>query len=210
MDHDDSFIWVSEFTDEELRKFYTDFTRLETDSRTSVVPIIISSYGGSIYILTAMRDIIKTSSKPVATIVLGRAMSAGAILLASGSPGLRFASKEATIMLHEGHCGVTGKAADIKNEAKQGELLNKRMFADLAEDTGLPVGFFLNKIKSLSNTDWYLTAEEAKKIGIIDVIDVPRTFTPDKAMILVRNRKPPEEEMVPRKSSKVPKKLKKA
>lgn len=173
-DHDGPYIWVTEFDDFTLESFYDKFTKLEQSSFFGLIPIIISSYGGDVSVLMAMRDMIKSSSKPVATIALGKALSAGACLLAAGTPGLRFASKDTTIMIHEVSGGAVGKSADITEQALVMDSLNKKLLTNLARDCKIPYKKLESQIKSRKNADWTLTAADAKNHGLIDHVSVPR------------------------------------
>ena len=130
------YIWVTEFDDANLKTFYNSFMRLERDPAIEVVPIIISSYGGYCDVLSAMRDLIKSSPKPVATIATGKAMSCGVALTASGTKGMRFASEGARIMIHEISTGSWGKNADFQVTAEESKRLNKVFMSNLAEDMG--------------------------------------------------------------------------
>jgi ATP-dependent Clp protease protease subunit len=184
-----NYIWVHKFTDESLKHFYEQFLELEVNPNIPVIVIVISSYGGDITAAFAMRDLIKSSSKPVATIALGKAMSAGAVLLAAGTQGLRFASPDALIMVHEVSSGTYGKSAEVKASAESLNFVNKLMFKNLAEDCGKTVKEFEEKLKSLKNADWTLTAKEAFDWGLIDEIAVPRLL-PESNLRLVQLPKP--------------------
>jgi ATP-dependent Clp protease protease subunit len=170
----EDFVWVSKFDAVAVKEFYHEFARLESDPDVTIIPIIIASYGGDVHHQLAMRDLIKSSSKPVATIAFGVAMSAGAALLASGSKGYRYASPDAGIMVHEVSTGWNGKTTDFVAEAKYLDYLNKLFIQRIAEDSGRTLEDFLKKIESLKNADWTMTAKEAKQWGIIDHIGVPR------------------------------------
>ena len=172
--YDDSVIWVEKFNDEGLRNFYSKFMKLEADDTVSIIPIFISSYGGYVYTAFAMRDIIKSSPKPVATIALGKAMSCGAILLASGTPGYRFASPDTHMLIHEVSSGVVGKTSEIKQETKYIDELNKRLFKRLAIDTGKSLKAFQKYMHKIKNNDWVLSARQSKEWGLVDHIMIPR------------------------------------
>jgi ATP-dependent Clp protease protease subunit len=167
-------VWVTDFNTDSIRKFYDDFVDIEADPIIEIVPIFINSYGGQVYSLIAKRDLIKSSNKPVATICLGKAMSCGASLLAAGTKGLRFASPDSRILIHQISSMTLGKASDIKEDAAQIQALNEMMLKNLSEDTGMSVGKLKREIKNRDNADWTLSAEEAKKWGLIDHIGVPR------------------------------------
>jgi ATP-dependent Clp protease protease subunit len=172
----DNFIWVNEFSDESLIDFYRGFTAKEDDPTVKIITVIISSYGGEIASLMAMRDLVKSSSKPVATVALGKAMSAGACLLAAGTKGFRFASKDTLIMIHEVSGGAIGKTADVVESAQVMGELNEKLLANLAEDCGQTYEEIETQIRSKKNADWTLSSSLAKKWGIIDHVAIPRNL----------------------------------
>jgi ATP-dependent Clp protease protease subunit len=168
------YVWVTEFDDANLKTFYNSFMRLERDPAVKVIPIIISSYGGSVDVLSAMRDLIKSSPKPVSTIVIGRAMSCGVALTASGTKGMRFASEGARIMIHEISAGAWGKNSDIQVTADESKRLNKLFITNLAEDMGKSYDWIVAELHKRKNTDWFITPAQAKTLRIIDHIGIPR------------------------------------
>jgi ATP-dependent Clp protease protease subunit len=168
------YIWVSEFTDTTTASFLSQFKYMEANPAIPVIPIYIHSYGGDAHSLLAMRDIIKSSHKPVATIALGMAMSCGVLLLAAGTKGMRFAAPSTQMMVHEASWVSYGKAADISENAKSFERLNEMVYVNFAKDTNIPLAKIKNKMKDMRNADWYLEPNEAIKWGIIDHIAVPR------------------------------------
>jgi ATP-dependent Clp protease protease subunit len=135
---------------------------------------MISSYGGEAYTMLAMRDMIKSSSKPVATIAIGKAMSSGAFLLAAGSKGLRFASPDTAIMIHEVAAGVIGKTAEITETADTIKALNHKVIANLAIDCDKSYKYIESFLYSKKNADMMMTPVEAKRMGLIDNIGIPR------------------------------------
>jgi len=139
----------------------------------TVVPVFISSYGGSVYALIEMIDAVKRSKIPVATIAVGKAMSAGAVLLAMGAPGMRYASPNVTIMIHEVSSSAGGKLGDLIADASEAARLNALMFKLMAENIGKPADFFTNLIASKARVDWYLTADEAIGLDLVNKIGVP-------------------------------------
>lgn len=167
-------VWVTDFNTDSIRKFYDEFVDIEMDPSIEIIPVFVNSYGGQVYSLVAKRDLIKSSPKSVATICLGKAMSCGASLLAAGTKGLRFASPDSRILIHQVSSMTLGKASDIKEDAAQVQMLNEMMLRNLAEDSGLTVHKLKNEIKNRDNADWTLTAEEAKKWGLIDHVGIPR------------------------------------
>lgn len=178
------YIFVSEFDDSTLETFIADFSRLEQDPIISVIAIYVSSYGGESHVVMAMRDMIKSSPKPVATIAIGKAMSAGASLLAAGTPNYRFASESTEIMIHDMSSGEVGKAADIVQAAGDLARFSEYYFQCLANDIGQTIEFIKEELRNRNNSDWSMTAKEAKKIGLIDHIGFPRLgFSPAQGVL---------------------------
>lgn len=173
-DGNKNYIVVNEFHDESVRVFKEKFDALQRDS-FPIIPIYIDSFGGQIYSLLAMVDIIENSNKPVATIAIGKAMSAGSLLLACGSKDLRFAGRHTTIMIHDASSGAFGKIGEMKNDIKHVEKLNDILYDLLSKKCGHKnKDYFKKCIKEQGNLDWYLNAEEAKSHGLIDHIGIPK------------------------------------
>jgi ATP-dependent Clp protease protease subunit len=171
-------VWVTEFNTSSVQQFYDEFVDMEMDPLVEIIPVFINSFGGQVYSLIAKRDIIKSAQKQVATICMGKAMSCGASLLAAGTKGLRFATPDSRILIHQISSMSAGKASDIKEDAAQIQVLNEMILRNLAEDTGTSVAKLKQEIRNRDNADWVLSAEEAKKFGIIDHIEVPRHVYP--------------------------------
>jgi len=140
-----------------------------------VIVIIINSYGGEVYSLLSMIDLIKTAEKPVCTISNGKAISCGAVLLSCGTKGYRYAGELSDIMIHEASQGDHGKNTDIQNSAEQLKKLNDMLMRILAENSGKKnKNFFIKMLKKKSNVDMFLTAVECKKLGLIDHVGTPK------------------------------------
>lgn len=184
---EEPYIWVNDFDEDSLSRFYKKFLELESSPLIPIIPIMISSYGGDVSVLMAMRDVIKSSTKPVATIALGKAMSSGACLLAAGTKGFRFASKDTAIMIHEVSGMTMGKATDVSEQAAIMQDLNKKLLANLAKDSGRSLKDVEKKLKIKKNADWTLTSGEAKDWGIVDHIAIPRLMFTEPGVALMKN-----------------------
>lgn len=130
------------------------------------IKLYINSPGGSVTAGLAIYDTIQYVKCPVSTICVGLTGSMAAILLAAGSKGKRFALPNAEILLHQVAGGVTGQAIEIEITAKQIIKLKEKLNKILAFHTGQP----LDKVEKDTDRDFYLTAEEAKKYGLIDEV----------------------------------------
>jgi len=128
------------------------------------IKLYINSPGGSVTAGLAVYDTIQYVKCPISTICVGLTGSMAAILLAAGTKGKRFALPNAEILLHQVAGGVTGQAIEIEITAKQIVKLKENLNKILAFHTGQP----LDKVEKDTDRDFYLTAEEAKKYGLID------------------------------------------
>ena len=139
-----------------------------------IVPIHVDSPGGSAYAMMGVVDIINSSKKPVLTFCSSWAMSAGSVLLAAGTKGYRYASKNASIMLHQASGGSEGKTSDLKADFEELERLNDSYMEMLAKYSGKTKRFYQNLIKKHGNADFYISAHEAKEFGLVDHVGVPQ------------------------------------
>lgn len=130
------------------------------------ISLYINSPGGSVTSTLAMIDTMNHIKPAVSTVCVGMAASGGAILLAAGAKGKRFALPNAEVMIHQPHGGAEGQATDIEITAKQIIKLRANLNKILAKSTGQP----LSKIEKDVDRDFFMSAEEAKKYGVIDKI----------------------------------------
>jgi len=169
-------IEVNDFTEDSSRKFEEQMNAAQQTGQT-IIPIMIDSYGGGVYSLLRMVDVIQNSRVPVATIVTGKAMSCGAVLYTMGKEGYRFAGKQATILIHDVSAGAEGKVPEMKVTVQEAERLNNLIFSLMAKNTGHPYDFFMKILKGKSNTDWFIPIDEAKSLNIVNKIGVPELKT---------------------------------
>ncbi len=139
---------------------------LDNLKRNSEISLYINSPGGSVDDTMAIYDTIRFVGSSVATYCIGRAQSGGAVILAAGTKGKRFALPHAKVMLHQVWGGVSGQAADIKIQAE--EILKAKTMINeiLAKHTGQAI----DKIAAETERDRYMTADEAKEYGLIDEV----------------------------------------
>ena len=130
------------------------------------IKLYVNSPGGSVTAGLAIYDTMQYVSCDISTICIGMAASMGATLLAAGEKGKRFALPNSEILLHQVAGGIKGQAADIEIEAKQILKIKGKLNQILAEHTNQP----LKRIEKDTDRDFYLSAEEAKKYGIIDEV----------------------------------------
>lgn len=163
---------VNEFTEQGAEKLASDISDAHNTGQ-DIIPIVIDSYGGEVYSLMSMIGSINSSRLPVATIVVGKAMSCGAILTSFGSKGHRYVDKDATIMIHDVSSFAFGKVEDLKADAREAERLNKKVYEMMADNCDKPNDYFLNIIHDKGHANWFLTAEEAVSHGLCDHVKTP-------------------------------------
>ncbi len=137
---------------------------LDREDPEKEIQFYINSPGGQITSGLAIYDTIQLISAPVTTIAVGMAASMATILLTGGTQGRRYALPNATIHLHQPLGGVQGQAADIEIEAREILRLRDLLNDILKKHTGLND----EEIKRYTDRNFYMTAQQAKELGIID------------------------------------------
>jgi ATP-dependent Clp protease protease subunit len=144
---------------------------LESEDQEKDISLYINSPGGVVTAGMAIYDTMQYLKAPVSTICIGQAASMGAVLLAAGSPGKRFALPNARIMIHQGSSGFRGNTPDVEIQVKEVLHLTERLMKILAEHTGQT----FEKVRTDSARDYFMSADEAKEYGIVDEVFVGRT-----------------------------------
>jgi ATP-dependent Clp protease, protease subunit len=139
---------------------------LQMEEGQKDVHIYINTPGGSVTSGLAIYDTIQFIKPNVNTYCVGQASSMGAVLLAAGTPGKRYALPHARIMIHQPWGGVQGQATDISIQAQEILTMRARLEEILAKHTKQP----LDKIKKDTDRDHFMSAEEAKTYGIVDEV----------------------------------------
>lgn len=139
---------------------------LEADNAKEDIKIYINSPGGSVTSAMALYDTMQFIKPDVSTICIGQAASAAAVLLACGAKGKRFSLPNARVLIHQVMGGVEGQQKDVEIQAREMMRIKNQINNILAKHTGQPVG----KIEKDTDRDYFMTADEAKKYGIIDKI----------------------------------------
>lgn len=139
---------------------------LQSQDATKDIAIYVNSPGGSVTAGLAIYDTIQFLSCDVATYCVGQAASMGAVLLAAGRKGKRFALPNARIMIHQPWGGVEGRASDISIQANEILRLKDRLNEILAFHTGKDV----KTISQDTERDYFMSAEDAKNYGLIDAV----------------------------------------
>ena len=143
---------------------------LEHDNPKKDIKIYINTPGGSVTAGLAIYDTIQFVQPDVSTICVGMAASMGAVLLAGGQSGKRLILPNAEVLIHQVMGGAEGQASDIEISARHILQLKKRLNQLLATHTGQS----LHKVEQDADRDYYMSAEEAKKYGIVDQIVAPQ------------------------------------
>lgn len=165
-------IKVNKFDEEEVEKFRKSMEEAQNTGQ-EVIPILIDSYGGAVYSLLAMIDIIDQSTLPVATIGLGKMMSCGSVLLTCGAEGMRYAGPASTVMIHDVSSWNQGKVEEVVANAAQIVKLNKMIFERMAKNCGQEKTYFLDQLFKKHHAEWYLTAKQARLENVINHIGIP-------------------------------------
>lgn len=139
---------------------------LESEDPKKDINLYINSPGGSVYAGMAIYDTMRYVKPNVSTICVGLAASFGAILLAAGEKGKRFALPNSRIMLHQPMGGAQGQAVDIDIHAREILKLRETLNEILSESTGQPV----ETIAKDTDRDFFMSAADSLKYGLIDEI----------------------------------------
>ncbi|MEN3014370.1 MAG: ATP-dependent Clp protease proteolytic subunit [Endomicrobiia bacterium] len=146
---------------------------LESEDPNKDIYLYINSPGGLVTAGLAVYDTMQYISCPITTVCVGMAMSFGALLLAAGTKGKRFALPHARIMIHQPLIygeGISGTVTDIDIETKELIHTKEKLIEILAKHTGQPI----EKIRKDTERNYYMSAEEAKNYGIIDEVIISR------------------------------------
>ena len=152
--------------DEIANLIVAQLIHLESDDPDKDISLYINSPGGSVYAGLAIYDTMQFIKPDVSTICVGSAMSMGALLLAGGAKGKRFALPNARVLIHQVAGGYEGQATDIEIHAREVLNLRKRLDEIIADHTGQEIA----KVRSDTERDYFMSAAEAKDYGIIDAV----------------------------------------
>ena len=155
-----------EIDDDTANAIVAQLLFLQAQDAEKEVSMYINSPGGSVTAGLAILDTMKMVKCPVATYCVGQAASMGAVLLASGEKGRRYALPHARIMVHQPWGGAQGKASDIEITAREILRLKEMLNGILAEAAGKT----LESVTNDTDRDHFMSAEEAKSWGIVDKV----------------------------------------
>ncbi|HUD03865.1 MAG TPA: ATP-dependent Clp protease proteolytic subunit [Candidatus Paceibacterota bacterium] len=139
---------------------------LQSENPKKDISLYVNSPGGSVTAGLAIIDTMNHIQNSVSTVCVGMAASMGAVILASGAKGKRFALPNAEVMIHQPHGGVEGQASDIEISARR--IIKNRSILNgiLAKASGQPI----SKVEKDVDRDFFMSADEAKKYGIVDKV----------------------------------------
>jgi len=139
---------------------------LEAEDPEKDINLYINSPGGMVTAGLAIYDTIQYIKAPVSTICLGQAASMGALLLAAGAAGKRFALPNTRVMVHQPMGGFSGQATDVEIHAREILKVRERLNEILVKHTGQLMG----KIRTDTERDYFMSGEEAKAYHIVDEV----------------------------------------
>ena len=139
---------------------------LQSEDAEKDISLYINSPGGSVTAGLAIYDTMQFVKCDVATYCVGQAASMGAVLLAAGAPGKRYALSNARIMIHQPWGGAQGQASDIHIQAQEILRLKDTINAILASHTGKTVA----AVEKDTDRDFFMSASEACKYGLVDEV----------------------------------------
>jgi ATP-dependent Clp protease protease subunit len=146
---------------------------LEAEDPDKDIILYINSPGGYVSAGLAIYDTMQYVKPDVSTFCMGQAASMGAVLLAAGAKGKRFALPHARVMIHQPAGGAQGQASDIEIQAKEIIATRERLNTILAHHTGQTI----KQLEKDSDRDFFMSAEESLKYGVIDEVLTRRGTT---------------------------------
>jgi len=153
-------------TDEIANLIIAQLLFLEAEDSEREIHFYVNSPGGLVTAGLAIYDTMQYIRSPVATYCMGQAASMGALLLAAGEKGKRYALPHARILLHQVMGGFSGQASDVDIQAKEILRLREELNQILSQHTGQP----LDKIALDTDRDFYMSGQQARDYGIVDSV----------------------------------------
>lgn len=163
----DRIIFMGDALDEGLaNSIVAQLLFLEADDSEKDITVYINSPGGLVSGLMAIYDTMNYVKPAVSTVCVGQAASAAAFLLAAGTKGKRYALRNSRIMIHMVSGSAQGHVEDMKRNINEADFLNERLLDELSMITGQSK----DKLVKDMNRDFFMSAEESKKYGLIDEV----------------------------------------
>ena len=157
---------VGEIEDHMANLVVAQLLFLEAENPDKDVHLYVNSPGGHVNAGMAIYDTMQFLKPDVSTVCIGQAASMGAIILAGGAPGKRYALPHSRVMIHQPLGGFQGQAADIDIHAKEILRIRERLNEILVKHTKQP----LKRIEQSTDRDYFMSAEEAAEYGLIDSV----------------------------------------
>ena len=158
-------------TDQVANVIIAQLLFLESEDPDKEISLYINSPGGSVTAGLAIYDTMQYVRPKLSTICLGQAASMGAVLLAAGTPGRRLSLPNSRVLIHQPMGGFSGQASDIDIQAREILKLRETLNELLVAHTGQSI----EKIRSDTDRDYFMSAEQAHEYGIIDQVIVQKT-----------------------------------
>lgn len=152
------------FTEELATEIVQELIRLQNEDPLTDITIIIDSFGGCVYALNAVLDCMEILSCDIRTIVVGKAMSAGAKVAIHGTKGKRFMTRRSFLMLHQMSSGIFGDTKSMENDMTHIRALQNQINVDIAKASNLSE----DEVKTLIDRELWLSPKEAIEYGFID------------------------------------------
>ncbi len=165
-----------EVTDASANSVVAQLLHLESVDPDKDISLYINSPGGSVTAGLAIYDTMQFIKPDVSTICIGQCASMGAVLLAAGAPGKRFALPNSRVMIHQPSGGAQGKQSDIAIVAEEILKIRDQLNGILAKHTGQTI----DKIQEDTEKDNFMSAEEAKAYGLVDDVVKSRSAAAEK------------------------------
>ncbi|MEQ4207453.1 ATP-dependent Clp protease proteolytic subunit [Actinopolymorpha sp. B17G11] len=161
----------SEIDDDVANVVMAQFVHLEGASPDTEISLYINSPGGSFSALMAIYDTMQYVLPDVATICLGQASSAAAVLLAAGAPGKRFALRHSRVLLHQPEARGQGALSDLQLQAREVSRVRAQMLQVLSEHTGRSI----ESLRADTDRERVFDADEAREYGLVDGVITNRS-----------------------------------
>ncbi|MBO0693483.1 MAG: ATP-dependent Clp protease proteolytic subunit [Acidimicrobiaceae bacterium] len=162
---------TTEINDASAALLTAQLLHLEAEDPDRDICLYVNSPGGSVTATLGVYDTMQIIRPDVSTVCLGMAASGAAVLLCGGTAGKRFSLPNARVLIHQPHGGAQGQSIDIENQAREIAFLRGRIDAILAAHTGQPI----ERIRTDTDRDYIVGAEEAVAYGLVDEVLTPRS-----------------------------------
>lgn len=156
----------NDLTEEKAEKVVTSLLDLEADDPTKDILLYVDSYGGYVDSAISIHDAMKMLRCKVSTVCIGKAMSAAAFILMSGTSGYRFITQNSRVMIHQVHSFNFGNVSQLDNELDEVKRLQERLFNLTIKYSKISE----KKLTKIMEKDSYFTSEESLDLGIVDQI----------------------------------------